>query len=57
METTEIENNKKAAFCQTRRRLLFKEKNTEIFGKFACPVGFAILPAASPDLPAFLPMF
>jgi hypothetical protein len=37
METAEIENNKKAAFCQTRRRLLFKEKNTEIFGKIRLP--------------------
>jgi hypothetical protein len=58
METAEIENNKKAAFCQTRRRIAsLRRKTLRLSEKFACPVGFAILLAASPDLPAFLPMF
>jgi hypothetical protein len=55
METTEIENNKKAAFCQTRRRLLFKEKNTETRRKNS--LALSGLPSCLPLRPTYLLSF
>jgi len=52
-----LKTRKKPRSAKRGEDYFLRRKTLRLSEKFACPVGCAILLAASPDLPAFLPMF